>query len=236
MEKRETEIRKPGTFGRAVAADRLRDPFDEYNEQIVRLEAWPDLVILGDSIMERWDAALYLAPYGLRVENRGIGGDTTEYMAKRLEADVLQLRPRAAVLCGGINDMMGAQDDLWWQKPGRDEKTVTEEICRNLEDMALRCEAAGILPILATVHRCDLCQPWDNGKSDRILTAENDFLRELTARHGWPLLDWAACFERDGEKRIREDAVDGVHPDWNGYVLMRDALVACLRACGILKE
>ena len=109
-------------------------------------------------------------------------------------------------------------------------------IYRNLEDMALRCEAAGILPILATVHRCDLCQPWDNGKSDRILTAENGFLREFAARHGWPLLDWAACFERDGEKRIREYAVDGVHPDWNGYVLMRDALVACLRACGILKE
>ena len=228
------EVLKPGLFGKNVAADRMRDVYNEYNEQLIRLEIRPDLVLLGDSVTERWAAERYLAPWGLSVVNRGIGGDTTEYMKQRLEADVLQLAPRAALLCGGINDMMTAQDDLWWQKPGRDEKTVTGEICANLEAMAGCCAGAGILPVRGTVHLCDLCAPWDNGKSDRILREENRFLRALAGENGWPLADFEALFSEDGEKRIRGYSVDGVHPDWRGYLLMRDELIRCLRECGIL--
>ncbi len=230
------EVLKPGLYGTAVAADRMREVYNEYNEQIIRMGNRPDVVLLGDSVIERWAAELYLASCGLRVANRGIGGDTTEYMEKRLEADVLQLRPRAAVLCGGINDMMSAQDDLWWQKPGRDEKIVTEKICTHMETMANRCAEAGILPVLGTVHLCDLCAPWDNVRSDRILSAENAFLRSLATDNGWPLADFAACFTENGGKRIRCYSVDGVHPDWKGYLLMRDELIRCLRECGILKS
>ncbi len=228
-------VLKPGPYGTAVAADRMRDVYNEYNEQLIRLEIHPDVVLLGDSVTERWAAESYLAPCGLCIVNRGIGGDTTEYMEKRLEADVLQLRPRAAVLCGGINDMMTAQDDLWWQKPGRDEKTVTEEICAHLEIMANRCSKAGILPVLGTVHLCDLCAPWDNERSDRILSEENVFLRSLAVKNNWPLADFAACFSENGGKKIRCYSVDGVHPDWKGYLLMRDELIRCLRECGILE-
>ncbi len=230
------EVLKPGLYGKTVAADRMREVYNEYNEQLVRLDIRPDLVLLGDSVTERWAAEWYFCCCGLKVANRGIGGDTTEYMEKRLEADVLQLHPQAAVLCGGINDMMSSQDDLWWKRPGRDEKTVTEEICCNMETMSRRCADAGVLPILGTVHLCDLCVPWDNARSDRILNAENRFLKDLAANNGWPLADFASCFMADGEKSIRDYSVDGVHPDWKGYLLMRDELIRCLRRCGILKQ
>ena len=53
---------------------------------------------------------------------------------------------------------------------------------------------------------------------------ENDHIRALAAEKGWPLADYAALFWKDGKNIIREYAVDGVHPDWRGYVRMKDAL------------
>src|SRR4029450_6945403 len=42
---------------------------------------------------------------GLKVANRGIGGDVTRGVLFRLKEDVLDLKPRAMVLCIGTNDL-----------------------------------------------------------------------------------------------------------------------------------
>lgn len=212
-------------MGRSAPADRMRDVFNTRNEQWYSLGVRPDVIFLGDSVTERWDVELYFRDSGLVILNRGVGGDTTGGMLERLEADVLQLYPRMAVLNGGINDMMTTQDDLWWKKPGRDCETVIGEICRNIRTMAEKCAEAGVLPILTTVHICDLCAPFSNEKSEFVLGKENEYIRALAEEKGWPMADYAELFRKDGKNIIREYAVDGVHPDWKGYVQMRDALM-----------
>ena len=83
---------KPGTFGKSVAADAYRAGFDLLNSQVLYSKKRPDILFIGDSVTNWWDLNLYFGDLGY-VLNRGIGGDTTEYILKRSDADVFQLEP-----------------------------------------------------------------------------------------------------------------------------------------------
>lgn len=63
------------------------------------------VVFLGDSITQGWGADFKQAFPGLKLANRGIGGDTTRGMLLRLQEDVLTLHPKAVVLLMGTNDI-----------------------------------------------------------------------------------------------------------------------------------
>jgi lysophospholipase L1-like esterase len=63
------------------------------------------VVFLGDSITQGWGEDFRAAFGGMKVANRGIGGDTTRGMLLRLEEDVLQLDPAAVVMLMGTNDL-----------------------------------------------------------------------------------------------------------------------------------
>ena len=63
------------------------------------------VVFLGDSITQGWGAKFKEQFSGMKLANRGIGGDTTRGMLIRLEQDVLSLNPSAIVLLMGTNDL-----------------------------------------------------------------------------------------------------------------------------------
>jgi len=63
------------------------------------------LVFIGDSITQGWGDDLGGDFPGVKVANRGIGGDTTRGMLFRLKDDVLALKPRGVVLLMGTNDL-----------------------------------------------------------------------------------------------------------------------------------
>ena len=63
------------------------------------------IVFLGDSITQGWGVDFKKSFDGLKLANRGIGGDTTRGMLLRLQEDVLSLRPKAVVLLMGTNDI-----------------------------------------------------------------------------------------------------------------------------------
>ena len=69
------------------------------------------VVFLGDSITQGWNSLARVFP-DFKVVNRGIGGDTTRGVLYRLNADVLDLKPRAIVLLIGTNDIgLGANPE-----------------------------------------------------------------------------------------------------------------------------
>ena len=108
------QLIKPGMFGDNAPADRLRGRFDFWNEEVIREDVAVGTVFMGDSITELWQLDAYFAPSDGVILNRGIGGDITTHMAKRFEADVLQLRPRNVVILAGTNDvarMLAAKQD-----------------------------------------------------------------------------------------------------------------------------
>lgn len=64
------------------------------------------IVFVGDSLTGNWKPAEFTAAFpGMKVANRGIGGDVTRGVLFRLEEDVLALKPAAMVLCIGSNDL-----------------------------------------------------------------------------------------------------------------------------------
>jgi lysophospholipase L1-like esterase len=63
------------------------------------------VVFLGDSITQGWGADFKKTFDGMKLANRGIGGDTTRGMLLRLQEDVLALNPKAVVLLMGTNDI-----------------------------------------------------------------------------------------------------------------------------------
>ncbi|MFT5328913.1 MAG: lysophospholipase L1-like esterase, partial [Planctomycetaceae bacterium] len=68
------------------------------------------VVFLGDSITQGWGANFRDKFSGMKLANRGIGGDTTRGMLIRLKEDVLSLNPSAIVLLLGTNDVEVAID------------------------------------------------------------------------------------------------------------------------------
>lgn len=63
------------------------------------------VVFLGDSITQGWGADFKGKFAGMKLANRGIGGDTTRGMLIRLKEDVLSLNPAAIVMLLGTNDI-----------------------------------------------------------------------------------------------------------------------------------
>ena len=80
-----------------------------------------DVAFLGDSLTDGYDLAKYYPQYV--TANRGIGGDTTFDLEKRLEVSVYDLQPKVAVMLIGANNtdtmfenyeniLMGLQENL----------------------------------------------------------------------------------------------------------------------------
>ncbi len=62
------------------------------------------VVFVGDSLIGGWKNVGLAFP-GLKVANRGIGGDVSRGTLFRFQEDVVDLNPRAIVLCVGTNDL-----------------------------------------------------------------------------------------------------------------------------------
>ena len=62
------------------------------------------VVFVGDSLIGGWKSPAKMFP-GLKVANRGVGGDVTRGVLFRFREDVLDLKPRAVVISIGFNDL-----------------------------------------------------------------------------------------------------------------------------------
>ena len=93
---------------RAQAEAGMRQHYATRTAEHARDTAHRDIVMLGDSLIEgnNWQAAFPK----VSLANRGIGGDTTEGMLRRLDT-VQKLKPAKVFLMAGINDLS------WYGRP-----------------------------------------------------------------------------------------------------------------------
>ncbi|MBP1992294.1 SGNH/GDSL hydrolase family protein [Paenibacillus eucommiae] len=89
-----------------VSYELRRAEFDMHNEVLLAHKVPVDIVFLGDSITHYWELQTYFGNGGLKIVNRGIGGDTTQHGLHRFQADVVQLKPRYAVIMIGCNNSL----------------------------------------------------------------------------------------------------------------------------------
>lgn len=69
------------------------------------------IVFVGDSLIAGWKPTMLAESFpGLKIANRGVGGDTSRGVLFRFQEDVLDLKPRAIMLLVGGNDLSAHGD------------------------------------------------------------------------------------------------------------------------------
>jgi lysophospholipase L1-like esterase len=221
---------RPGLFGTAVAADGLRAYFDAQNEQFIRSGARPAAVFIGDSITQLLEPnAFFPEAHGILI-NRGIGGDDTAYLRKRFEADALQLSPELIVMLIGTNEM-GLRLELL-------NDAITGTICDNVAAMAAqakqhqaRLAICSILPVWGPAF---YPVPEFTRRRNAQIVACNSRLLTIAQDHGALYVDYHAAMLDENHQLQKNLSDDGIHPNYDGFVVMMGVLQQTLRRAGIV--
>ena len=176
-----------------------------------------DVVFMGDSITEGWYCRVpaYFRP-GL--VGRGIGGQTTPQMVVRFRQDVLDLKPKAVHIMMGTNDIAANTGPMTVEQTEANFKTLTE-----------LAQAHGIKVILASIPP-SAGFPWAPTVAtvDKIRTL-NAWIKAYAASVGAVYADYTSVLD-NGQGGMKPGiSIDGVHPNPDGYALMRpvaDAAIA----------
>jgi lysophospholipase L1-like esterase len=188
------------------------------NASLLATGVAPDMVFLGDSITEFWakaDPAMFST--GAWV-GRGISGQTSAQMLLRFQADVVALHPRHVHILAGTNDVAGNQGPVNLQA-FRD----------NITAMVALARAQGIQVILGSIPPAKRMF-WKPTLVPEPRIAEfNDWLKDFARQQKLDLVDYhAALLNAAGDDVAPELANDGVHPNRNGYAVMKRQLLQVL--------
>lgn len=226
---------RPGYLSRIARADDRRCEFDCKNQVIVENEVPVDLLFIGDSNIQMWELNAYYHDSGLRILNRGIGGDRTAYLLHRFYADAVQLKPKYCVIMIGINDSWLLEDDDLKQEAGRPVAEVLEEALRNVKKiLELACMEhmrVGICSLLPTDMR------WTNHEKERqeYIQKYNKEIKALTETFSQRYIDFYHAFvKEDGCSLNRELSIEGLHPNVFGYNRMSEILSRELKEEGFI--
>jgi lysophospholipase L1-like esterase len=186
------------------------------------------VVFMGDSITDGWNLAQYFP--GKPYINRGISGQTTPQMLLRFRSDVIDLKPKVAVILAGTNDIAGNTGLM-----------SLEDTARNLISMVELAKANNIRVVLSSVlpvndrvkNKESILLVQTRSRPNEKITAMNDWLEKYAADNNLIYLDYySATAGKDGTLK---DGIsyDGLHPNADGYKIMQalaeDAIKRALR-------
>lgn len=180
------------------------------------------VVFTGDSLTQGWKNLAQSFP-GLKVANRGIGGDTSRGILFRFQEDVLALQPAAVVILAGINDLTA--------------RAKAEEPLSNIRDMvkAVRAYKADAPVILCEVPATS---QKDAPVDDAVRKAINEGLAKIASEDPrvavCPLA--GALLTPQGEQDLDCYAKDRLHLGAKGYERWSEALKPVMRKLGILQN
>lgn len=197
------------------------------------------IVALGDSItkavrpgvteMETFSHflqdSLNSAERSVEVVNAGIGGERTDQGLKRLDKDVLELKPKIVLIMYGHNDS-------YIDVGGSKSRISREEYAVNLKKLVERIREAGAVPILMTPPAYSSGNQNGIGKDPDILLEEfSATCREVARQMETPLVDHYAAWRkrRDAGEEIRAITTDGYHPNPEGQKFLAATILPTLQ-------
>lgn len=186
----------------------------------------PHLVIIGASYAKGLNPESIA---GLKIVNRGVGGEQTHEVLSRFEKDVVASRPRAVIIWGFINDVFRSSPDEIGTKLIR-----TRE---NLTAMVVLARKQGIVPVVAT----EVTLPVPDGWLDRVMgwigtlrgkqsqqqyinghvQEMNRWLRQYASANRVALLDFEKVLaDESGGRRLEYTTQDGTHLSAKAYAAL----------------
>ncbi len=178
------------------------------------------VVFLGDSITQGWGEAFRDQFQGMKLANRGIGGDTTRGMLIRLEEDVLSLNPSAVVMLMGTNDLeVGLEPELI----ARNFTKIIQGIQAHSKDVPI--VVCQVFPSSATKKR----------PSDKIKRVNELYTAAVKGDSQITVVDtWTLFANKEGDA-IPEFFPDLLHLNADGYAKWASALRPIFATLGFLE-
>jgi lysophospholipase L1-like esterase len=185
------------------------------------------VVIIGASYAQSWPVQVL---DGMKVVNKGVGGEQTHEMLARFDRDVIAARPKAVLIWGFINDIHRSKPEELKDKLVRSRE--------NIRTMIDKARSRGITPILATEVTKPVSTDFGawlaklRGKQDYQASVNvhvmdvNQWIRSLAAERKITLLDFEkALAGEDGARKREYTTEDGTHLSAKAY----DALTAYMQ-------
>lgn len=229
------EYDSPGYFSLIAAADSRRKEFDIKNHTLIENKLNPDFLFIGDSITHFWELNSYFNKPGQIIINRGIAGDTTTYLAKRLWADALQLSPKYCIIGIGINDSLDLEGNYWNRIPGLPYEDVLTRAQENYINIVEQCIATSTIPILVSLLPINIPVSLCEDKRKRFICDFNDFLHNYCREKNLIYVDYYHTTVIPGTTILLDSITyDGLHPNARGYNIMATVLKNTLKKKNIL--
>ncbi|XRD90786.1 SGNH/GDSL hydrolase family protein [Dyella nitratireducens] len=166
------------------------------------------VVFMGDSITQAWidaDPGFFTDD----VIDRGISGQTTPQMLVRFRQDVIDLHPAVVHILAGTNDIAGNTGP-----------TTLQNIENNIQSMVELAQAHHIRVILATLTPVAR-YPWrPSVQPVETIHAFNDWIKAYAKQNGLTCVDYFTSLDDGHRGFIAKLAIDGVHPNAQGYAVM----------------
>jgi lysophospholipase L1-like esterase len=171
------------------------------------------IVFMGNSITEGWSNFDSIFFSKNQFINRGIGGQTTPQMLLRFKQDVIDIKANTVIILAGINDIA--------------ENTGPISLKQTLGNIISMCELANqnnIRVILCSVLPANKF-PWE----PKIIPTQkvielNKMLLEYANSKSITYVDYYSKMVDDKQGLIPAYGYDPVHPNQEGYVVMKHIL------------
>lgn len=174
------------------------------------------IVFLGDSITDFFRVNEYF--HGAYVINRGIGGDTTDDVLKRMPESVYQLSPSKVFLMIGTNDLPENKSD---ESIVANIRKIISLIQENCPDTKIYLES--IYPISAARHK-KIRKIIVRKRTNERIRSINEALKALALEKGIPYIDvYSHLTDEEGNLRL-EFTVEGLHLTVLGYRAVAEVL------------
>ena len=171
------------------------------------------IVFLGDSITDLYHLDDYYADLDKAAYNRGIGGDTTNGVIKRLQVSLYDIEPSEIVLMIGINDINGNKSK---QSIIDNYQFILGDIKTHLPSSKLF--AMSILPLNSTLGAVDV------KKNNQTVVEINASIAQMASDYSYTYVDLYSHMIDENNELISSYSDDGIHPNSNGYQVWTDLL------------
>lgn len=185
----------------------------KYDEFVVenRSAKMGQIVFLGDSITDFCPLENYYSDLSLKTYNRGIGGDTTLGILKRLDVSLFDIRPSKIVLMIGINDINSGRtvDEI-----AESYSNILNQIKTRLPETQVYCMS--VLPMsdkLLEVVSIDLTE-----RNNQVILL-NEKINELANGLGYSYLNLFSLVSTSENLLKNELTDDGIHLNNNGFTI-----------------
>lgn len=177
------------------------------------------IVFIGDSITDLYHLDDYYADLDKATYNRGIGGDTTDGVYRRLETSLYQIEPSKIVLMIGINDI----------NTGKEKDEIVNNYQRIVDDIKVHLPSANLLTMSICPMNDDVPGYINLDKATATIKSINEEIKNTSESRGYQYFDLFSLLSDENSHLKKEYSSDGIHLNEAGFAvwtnLVKPALI-----------